>query len=153
MLKCFKTKNHFFLVSVLINFIWQRYMIIYLKHQYIFREAAKGYIKVKERKSWHDAKEHCNSLGRRLMEVRTEDEFHRAKRFRMESGRDFWLGGSDREVEGEWRWESNDDLIHNKFWFSGAPNLRRREDCLFMGEFAFDDNICSFTYPFVCEFD
>ena len=81
----------------------------FLQNNYLtFRDIAKHYVKVEEWKTWFDAKEHCNSLNGRLMEVRTQEEFERAMRFRRENGNNIWLGGSDREVEGEWRWESND---------------------------------------------
>ena len=62
------------------------------------------------------------SLNGRLMEVRTQEEFDRAVNYSKELRSDFWLGGSDREVEGEWRWESNAERIDmNKFWGSGQP--------------------------------
>ena len=88
------------------------------------------------------------------MEVRTQEEFDRAKRLRREFGFYFWLGGSDREVEGEWRWESNDERIDmNKFWISGQPNSGD-QDCLFMGwSGGFEDYYCSHRNPFVCELD
>ena len=87
------------------------------------------------------------------MEVRTQKEFERALRFRVEIGY-FWLGGSDREVEGEWRWESNAEQIDmNKFWESGEPNSSGDQDCLCMWSSGFIDYFCSFRLPFVCEFD
>ena len=91
------------------------------------------------------------------MEVRTQEEFDQALRFQREMERVFWLGGSDREVEGEWRWESNHELIDmNKFWRIGQPADRSGEDCLYMyvrWSIGFGDQICSHTQPFVCEFD
>ena len=88
------------------------------------------------------------------MEVRTQKQFDRAQRFRREMGNIFWLGGSDREVEGEWRWESNAELIDmNKFWRSGQPDSIWDQDCLYMLSVGFGDYKCSFRLPFVCEFD
>ena len=91
------------------------------------------------------------------MEVRTQEEFDRAKQFLREIGYFwFWLGGSDREVEGEWRWESNDELIDmNKFWGSGQPDsYAGDQDCLFfMWRDGFGDLDCSRLRQFACEFD
>ena len=103
-----------------------------------------------------DAKRHCNLLNGRLMEVRTQEEFDLVKRFKMELLRNsIWLGGSDREIEGEWRWESNAELIDmNKFWESGEPNDQNSsEDCLVLGNHEFNDQDCSKTRVSVCELD
>ena len=89
------------------------------------------------------------------MEVRTQKEFERALRFRVEIGY-FWLGGSDREVEGKWRWESNAEQIDmNKFWESGHPNnYPGDQDCLlFVWGRGFIDHYCSDLNRFACEFD
>ena len=67
------------------------------------------------------------------MEIRTRDDFELALRFREEMGRDFWIGGSDREIEGEWRWKSNIEPINMyRFWTSGGPSSlnAEEEDCL-----------------------
>ena len=88
------------------------------------------------------------------MEVRTQEEFDRAYRFLREIGDIIWLGGSDREVEGEWRWESSAERIDmNKFWESGQPNEIGDQNCLYMLSVRFGDFKCSFRLPFVCEFD
>ena len=103
-----------------------------------------------------EAHEHCYSLGRRLMEVRTRDDFERARRFRQELGRDFWIGGSDREVEGEWRWESNIEPINMyRFWTSGGPSSlnAEEEDCLDMRRSGYGDYYCDQAQSFVCEFN
>ena len=90
------------------------------------------------------------------MEVRTQEEFDRAVNYSKELRSDFWLGGSDREVEGEWRWESNSELINmTTFWFRGEPGNGPNQDCLYMfwlGGFS-DWSCSSFPEPFVCEFD
>ena len=89
------------------------------------------------------------------MEVRTQEEFDRALRFEREIGNEFWLGGSDRGVEGDWRWESNDELIDmNKFWTRGQPDSwNGDQDCLFIWVSGFGDLYCFYPRPFVCEFD
>ena len=71
-----------------------------------------------------------------------------------------WLGGSDQEVEGEWRWESDSQLIDmEKFWANSQPDSAEGdEDCLriWRGERAtggFGDGLCSALHHFVCKFN
>ena len=91
------------------------------------------------------------------MEVRTQEEFDRAKNFSREVRSDTWLGGSDRHEEGVWRWESNGELINmTMFWGRSQPDDSRNQDCLYMHVLSglFADWSCSyFPEPFLCEFD
>ena len=118
-----------------------------------FRETSGGYIHVEEHKSWIAAKKHCLSLNTRLMEIRTQEDFDRAKRIKSEIGSDFYVGGSDRKVEGEWLWESNGELIDiNRFWRRWEPNDNGGQDCLYMRSGGFDDWKCDEDQAFVCDF-
>ena len=102
-----------------------------------------------ESMSWQDSKDYCSLLGGYLLEVRTQEEFDQAQNFRSEIGSQFWLGGSHRAVDGEWRWESNDESINmSKFWASGQPY--KDENCLTIYDDGFNDQSCSSTQHFVC---
>ena len=63
----------------------------------------------------------------RTMEVRTKVDFDQAHRFWMEIGRNvsMWLGGSDQEVEGEWRLRL--PRLHNFCKPVNAPCNRKRK--------------------------
>ena len=54
--------------------------------------------------SWQYAEAHCQAEGGHLASVRTEEEQQEV--IRLKGGRRFrvWLGGSDLEKEGSWRW-------------------------------------------------
>ena len=93
-------------------------------------------------------------MGRRLMEVRTQEDYERALQLFQELGNyPFWLGGNDIEEEGVWVWDSNDEVIDmNRFWYSGEPS-DNSEDCIMMwAPIGFCDYTCSESLPYICEF-
>ena len=71
-----------------------------------------AYKVIEERLGWHDAVRRCEELGGRLAHVKTPHQQH----FLVErvltphAGDYFWLGASDEEAEGEWRWLDGSDL-------------------------------------------
>ena len=92
-------------------------------------------------------------MGRRLTEVRTQEDYDRAVQLQQVLGNSFWLGGSDIEEEGVWVWDSNHEVMDmNRFWHSGEPSAHF-EDCVIMwAPFGFCDLTCSDSLPYVCEF-
>ena len=65
----------------------------------------------------------------------------------------FWVGGSDLAVEGEWRWESNANLVAITSFSPGQPNGGSTdENCAIMGPSGFEDIFCERSYEVVCEF-
>ena len=76
------------------------------------------------RKQWTEAREHCSSLGRRLLEIRTPNDLYRASQVYTEinSGGTtvgLWLGGHRSNFGDEFKWISNGDPINvnDNFWF------------------------------------
>ena len=108
-------------------------------------------------KTWSEAKRLCQEMNGRLPEVRTEEEFSDAARIPSDVGYWVWLGGSDERVEGDWRWDGDNDRIDmSQFWLRNEPGGGRYENCLLMGwdggdSFGFRDYPCSDTCPFVCD--
>ena len=99
--------------------------------------------------SWNDSKDCCSLLGGDLIEARTQDDYDRAQSFWWDIEADIWLGGSDCEVEGEWRWESDAEPINMAyFWKSGQPN--QDGNCLRLENDGIYDGSCSSTNYFVC---
>ncbi|CAB1333588.1 unnamed protein product [Coregonus sp. 'balchen'] len=73
----------------------------------------------------------------------------------------FWIGLSDREIEGDWRWVDNTTLT-SKFWnhWSSEPdnNLSggvEGEDCVVLesNTQTWSDVPCVFTYHHICQMD
>ena len=90
-------------------------------------------------------------MGGRLIEIRTQDENDRAHILFGDSP--FWLGANDKQEEGHWVWESNqEDVNLNEFWFEGRPSDNSQRNCLILfpdrGMF---DYICSDRFNSFCD--
>lgn len=67
-----------------------------------------------------------------------------------------WLGGSDREQEGVWKWETSNELLTITDWIKDQPNNFNNQDCLTVHtdpdvDFKWNDEYCSKRLRFVCE--
>ncbi|XP_078694695.1 uncharacterized protein LOC144923752 isoform X2 [Branchiostoma floridae x Branchiostoma belcheri] len=66
----------------------------------------------------------------------------------------FWLGLSDREKEGTWRWNNGEELDRNSFasWAEGEPNQAGNEDCAVVeADSKWNDVPCRLRYRFICQ--
>ncbi|OWF51216.1 perlucin-like [Mizuhopecten yessoensis] len=68
---------------------------------------------------------------------------------------EYYLGGGDFFIEGEWIWASTLSPITNANWSPGEPNdLAGREDCLgVVLSGLWNDVPCNISLPFVCELE
>ncbi|XP_027138867.1 CD209 antigen-like protein E [Larimichthys crocea] len=77
-------------------------------------------------KSWQQSRDDCQQRGADLVIINSKEEqdFIRSFRKRM------WIGLTDREREGTWKWGDGTPLT-TSFWVSGEPNGQpyREEDC------------------------
>ena len=105
--------------------------------------------------SWQEAQAHCDSLDRKLMEIRTQEEYEIADLFvRNVEVERLWLGGTNtlQGHEGNWVWLSNAQRINrNRFWANNEPNGGPDEDCLEMSAQGMNDIACGTVLPFGCE--
>ena len=123
-----------------------------------FRAALLGTVfdnQYKSRDGWSETKEYCESLDRRLLEIRTQQQFDRAEQFLKETYVPFWLGGSDEAVEGTWRWQSNNERMNmTVFWQSGqTENNGPNHHCLAFHNQGFVVLDCHLALPFVYEYN
>ena len=69
----------------------------------------------------------------------------------------FWIGLSDREGEGEWKWESSSKKIKGLYsnWRQGEPSNGPRENCARMklvnGIWYWMDKECTSKFMYICE--
>ncbi|KAJ8302218.1 hypothetical protein KUTeg_021205 [Tegillarca granosa] len=67
----------------------------------------------------------------------------------------YWIGGSDMEVEGEWRWMKSRQPFQFTAWAPGQPDdANKHEDCLHLygvSGFKWNDYPCSIKGYFICE--
>ncbi|XP_038142430.1 C-type lectin domain family 4 member E-like [Cyprinodon tularosa] len=101
--------------------------------------------------TWNDSRKDCLERGADLVIVNSKEEQEFLRKF----NRRFWIGLTDAEVEGEWKWVDGSKL-NISFWDENEPNdAMGGEDC---GEIMFihnknnwNDAACGTKYHWICE--
>ncbi len=65
-----------------------------------------------------------------------------------------WIGLTDMELEGTWKWAPNGEKATYLDWFPGQPELPDGGDCAIIWPnhaFHWGDISCSYIAPFMCE--
>ncbi|XP_058497018.1 CD209 antigen-like isoform X2 [Solea solea] len=102
--------------------------------------------------SWQDSRDDCLQRGADLIIVNSKEEHEFTRLFRQS----FWIGLTDIETEGTWKWVDG-TLLRQSFWFAGEPNSNegRNEDCgdtmFFVHENSWNDQECAFKHFWICE--
>lgn len=81
--------------------------------------AGHHYRVVDEDVSWHEAKKRCETMGGYLACIESAEE--QAFIAELADGRYLYLGGTDEDEEGEWRWV-NGSTWEFTSWLPGQPN-------------------------------
>ncbi|XP_059191185.1 CD209 antigen-like protein A [Centropristis striata] len=103
-------------------------------------------------KSWEDSRQDCRDRGADLVIVTNEEE----QVFINSFNKGFWIGLTDREEEGTWRWVDGSVLNSSGFWYPGQPNKYTwKENCVNTfqhGELnSWHDDDCSTSGHWICE--
>ncbi|KAG7313947.1 hypothetical protein KOW79_022443 [Hemibagrus wyckioides] len=109
------------------------------------------YVMSNESKSWEESRKDCMDKGADLLIINSkeEQEFIGKQLVRHET----WIGLSDREKEGEWKWVDGTPLT-TAFWNGGEPNDKGGEDCVVIyasSSSTWNDSHCSKKFPWICE--
>ncbi|XP_064782107.1 C-type lectin domain family 4 member E-like isoform X1 [Oncorhynchus masou masou] len=84
-----------------------------------------------ERKPWSESRQDCMEKGADLVIVNSREE----QRFLFALNKRFWIGLTDNETEGSWKWVGGTPLI-TSYWIIDQPNNGRslstfpEEDCV-----------------------
>ncbi len=103
--------------------------------------------------SWKSAKVACENMGGYLVTITSEAENELMAT--LASGNAVWIGASDEETEGVWKWITGEAFSYTN-WYSGEPNnsngaehyAHMRSDCD-----QWNDETSSITYYYICEWD
>ncbi|MCX5884570.1 MAG: putative Ig domain-containing protein [Proteobacteria bacterium] len=106
---------------------------------------------------WSSAKSLCESSGGYLATITSSDENSTVTNLAVQSGKDAWIGFTDSESEGKWKWVTIESVTYTH-WASGEPNNDGDEDC---GEirkdanpsYYWNDAKCSESQNYICEYD
>ena len=103
------------------------------------------------RKSWEDSESHCQDEDGHLAAV-TSLEIHNfllQKIDTLYTNTWYWIGGSDKEQEGKWRW-TDGNVWNFTNWAEWQPS-GRNQDCLrIRNGYRWNDHSCNFLYQFIC---
>uniref|UniRef100_A0A665VKE5 Si:ch73-86n18.1 n=1 Tax=Echeneis naucrates TaxID=173247 RepID=A0A665VKE5_ECHNA len=117
-----------------------------------------------DKSNWHDSENKCKENGGHLAILTTREQHEAVEKESRRLGvfyKFFWIGLTDSENEGQWKWVDNSTLT-NPFWnrinsepdnnLSGAPE---GEDCAVIDSHSqtWSDTSCDFLYPRVCQMD
>ena len=72
----------------------------------------------------------------------------------LKQSADYWLGGNDEIIDGQWTWAGSDDPLGFTDWYPNDPNGARNEDCLAiskLGGYHWVDTNCAGNYNYICE--
>ncbi|XP_044287549.1 hepatic lectin-like isoform X3 [Varanus komodoensis] len=102
---------------------------------------------------WHTAKSHCEERNSKLVVIQDEPEQNFIQS--QTKGERYWIGLSDVNVEGEWKWiDDTDYRTSYKNWKSGEPNDHgdHGEDCAQVSSAGqWNDLRCNTASFYVCE--
>ncbi|XP_068778894.1 C-type lectin domain family 17, member A-like isoform X3 [Struthio camelus] len=99
---------------------------------------------------WREAEGFCAAHSAHLLIVNSAAEQDFVVRTAPQP-RGYWLGLSDREKEGSWRWQDGTPLGLS-FWSSGEPNGGRGENCAtLLPDGRWNDLACERPDYWVCE--
>ncbi len=71
---------------------------------------------------WFEAKKRCEALGGHLVTITSEEEQGIINKLLSKNTKDdYWIGATDEEHEGEWKWITGEEFIYTN-WHTNEPN-------------------------------
>ncbi|KAM4603883.1 C-type lectin domain family 4 member M-like [Polymixia lowei] len=105
-----------------------------------------------DKKTWEDSRQDCLGRNADLVIINSRQE----QEFTMRFGQRYWIGLTDRQTEGTWKWVDGTPMT-TSYWGDGEPNSYEgiNEDC---GEVRFstlekswNDEPCEHLNVWICE--
>nr|XP_046234423.1 C-type lectin domain family 4 member M-like [Scatophagus argus] len=105
-----------------------------------------------QKESWQESRIDCQQRGADLVIINSKEEQEFTRRFR----RLIWIGLTDRDKEGTWKWVDGTPLT-TSYWGTNEPNSHKGsdEDCgeikFFDNENSWNDKPCETQNIWICE--
>ncbi|XP_067290135.1 CD209 antigen-like protein E [Pseudorasbora parva] len=114
------------------------------------------YYKSNEMKSWTESRRYCTARRADLIIINNKEEQDFVKN--ISDGTSVWIGLTDRDVEGRWKWVDGSSL-NSSFWASGEPNGGSSENCVlavvhdrrWTHLLGWIDDPCDRAFQWICE--
>ncbi|XP_053533494.1 CD209 antigen-like protein C [Ictalurus punctatus] len=109
-----------------------------------------------EKKNWTESRQDCRERGADLVIINSNEKWEFIIKHLGDKNR-AWIGLSDRDTEGEWKWVDGTELKSGTgYWYGGEPNNQHNnEDCAEIWTFpdkkAWNDRPCSEKQWWICE--
>ena len=107
-----------------------------------------------EGKTWSDADAHCQTEGGHLASVQSVVDQEEARAVMGKNGA-VWIGASDRDSEGDWRWSDGSHWAYEN-WGANYGNKGDGSNCVYITNeaqgYVWRDYLCTFTFRFLCLF-
>uniref|UniRef100_A0A3B3SUE2 C-type lectin domain-containing protein n=1 Tax=Paramormyrops kingsleyae TaxID=1676925 RepID=A0A3B3SUE2_9TELE len=107
-----------------------------------------------EKKTWSDSRQACMQLGTDLAIISSREE----QEFMNSIPGGFWIGLSDREREGTWKWVDGTTFpVDEGYWWSNPkqPDSNGNEDCVELrtrdSDSGWNDRPCGGVWKWMCE--
>uniref|UniRef100_A0A9J7Y038 C-type lectin domain-containing protein n=1 Tax=Cyprinus carpio carpio TaxID=630221 RepID=A0A9J7Y038_CYPCA len=100
------------------------------------------------KKSWTESRRYCTERGADLIIINNREKQEFAKRF--SNGNEFWIGLTDSDKEGNWKWVDGSTLTSG-FWRSGEPNGKNGENCVVSFSSGWRDHPSNNAFRWICE--
>uniref|UniRef100_A0A8B9J488 C-type lectin domain-containing protein n=1 Tax=Astyanax mexicanus TaxID=7994 RepID=A0A8B9J488_ASTMX len=106
-----------------------------------------------EKKTWAKSRQHCRTIGADLVIINTKEEQVRDRERKI----DMWIGLTDEETEGVWKWVDNTTQTLG-YWMEDQPNnFNGNQNCASIQTTGinplrtWNDYQCSYEKHWVCE--
>ncbi|XP_063600597.1 uncharacterized protein LOC134776774 [Penaeus indicus] len=102
---------------------------------------------------WAEARTACRYIGGDLATPRDVNELQEYINAKSDA-KYLWLGGTDADDEGNWRWLSG-RAVNASLWRPGKPDGGRLQNCLVLAAAhtpPLDDYFCSTAFSYVCQY-
>uniref|UniRef100_A0A8C6SS81 C-type lectin domain-containing protein n=1 Tax=Neogobius melanostomus TaxID=47308 RepID=A0A8C6SS81_9GOBI len=105
--------------------------------------------------SWNESRKFCQEKGADLIIINSIQDFSLTQEFARKFRDGRWIGLSDLEQEGVWRWVDG-SLLNTSFWYPGEPNNKgSTEHCAVVNYYNrlenWNDFSCSEKCYCICE--
>uniref|UniRef100_A0A673HMF8 C-type lectin domain-containing protein n=1 Tax=Sinocyclocheilus rhinocerous TaxID=307959 RepID=A0A673HMF8_9TELE len=101
-------------------------------------------------KSWTESRQDCKDRGADLIIINNREEQVSEIYCQLSVGTFVWIGLTDSDVEGRWKWVDG-SILTSGFWGSGEPNGHRGENCVVSYASWWYDYPCNNAFKWICE--